>query len=252
MRVPLTWLREYVELPADVSARDLASRLTLAGLEVETVDELGSDLTGPIVFGRVLEIEELSWFKKPIRFCKVDVGQANGTGEPQEIVCGARNFAEGDLVVVSLPGAELPGGFRIGARKTYGRMSAGMICSATELGLWEDHTGIVVLPEGFAEIGADAIATLGLREDVLDIAVTPDRGYALSMRGVARDALDQLVVAEVIGVSQDDEGYVRIDLKLTNDDLAAIAGVSRQFTNGTLQALRKRGLIAARRSPARF
>ncbi|WP_017590434.1 phenylalanine--tRNA ligase subunit beta [Nocardiopsis ganjiahuensis] len=187
MRVPLTWLREYVELPADVSARDLASRLTLAGLEVETVDELGSDLTGPIVFGRVLEIEELTGFKKPIRYCRVDVGQANGSGEPQEIVCGARNFAEGDLVVVSLPGAELPGGFKIGARKTYGKMSAGMICSATELGLWEDHTGIVVLPEGFAETGTDAIAILGLREDVLDIAVTPDRGYALSMRGVARD-----------------------------------------------------------------
>ncbi|GAB3715816.1 phenylalanine--tRNA ligase subunit beta [Nocardiopsis nanhaiensis] len=187
MRVPLTWLREYVDLPADVSARDLASRLTLAGLEVETVDELGSDLTGPVVFGRVLEIEELTGFKKPIRYCKVDVGRANGTGEPQEIVCGARNFSEGDLVIVVLPGAELPGGFRIGARKTYGKMSAGMICSATELGLWEDHSGIVVLPEGFGEVGADAIRALGVREDVLDIAVTPDRGYALSVRGVARD-----------------------------------------------------------------
>ncbi|GHC92107.1 phenylalanine--tRNA ligase beta subunit [Nocardiopsis terrae] len=187
MRVPMTWLREYVELPADVTARELASRLTLAGLEVETVDELGADLTGPVVFGRVLEIEELTGFKKPIRYCRVDVGRANGTGEPQEIVCGARNFAEGDLVIVSLPGAELPGGFRIGARKTYGKTSAGMICSATELGLWEDHTGIVVLPEGFGEVGADAIGALGLREDVLDIAVTPDRGYALSMRGVARD-----------------------------------------------------------------
>ncbi|WP_017573450.1 phenylalanine--tRNA ligase subunit beta [Nocardiopsis halotolerans] len=187
MRVPMTWLREYVDLPADVTARDLAGRLTLAGLEVETVDELGSDITGPIVYGRVLEIEELTGFKKPIRFCKVDVGGANGTGEPQEIVCGARNFSEGDLVVVCLPGAELPGGFRIGARKTYGKMSAGMICSATELGLWEDHTGIVVLPEGFGEVGEDAIGPLGLREDVLDIAVTPDRGYALSLRGVARD-----------------------------------------------------------------
>ncbi|MEE2040425.1 phenylalanine--tRNA ligase subunit beta [Nocardiopsis sp. CT-R113] len=187
MRVPLSWLREYVDLPADVSARDLADRLTLAGLEVETVDELGTDLTGPIVYGRVLEIEELTGFKKPIRHCRVDVGDANGTGEPQEIVCGARNFAEGDLVVVSLPGAELPGGFRIGARKTYGRMSAGMICSASELGLWEDHSGIVVLPEGFGATGEDAIGPLGLREDVLDIAVTPDRGYALSVRGVARD-----------------------------------------------------------------
>ncbi|KOX12046.1 phenylalanine--tRNA ligase subunit beta [Nocardiopsis sp. NRRL B-16309] len=187
MRVPLSWLREYVDLPADVTARDLAAKLTLAGLEVETVDELGTDLTGPLVVGRVLEIEELEGFKKPIRHCKVDVGRANGTGEPQEIVCGARNFSEGDLVVVVLPGGVLPGGFSIGARKTYGRMSAGMICSATELGLWEDHTGIVVLPEGFGAVGDDAIGPLGLREDVLDIAVTPDRGYALSMRGVARD-----------------------------------------------------------------
>lgn len=188
MRVPLTWLREYVDLPAEVTARELADRLTLAGLEVETVDALGADITGPIVYGRVLTIEELTGFKKPIRFCTVDVGRANGTGEPQEIVCGARNFSEGDLVVVCLPGAELPGGFKIGARKTYGRMSAGMICSASELGLWEDHTGIVVLPEGFGEVGEDAIGPLGLREDVLDIAVTPDRGYALSVRGVARDA----------------------------------------------------------------
>ena len=187
MRVPMTWLREYVDLPADVTARDLAGRLTLAGLEVETVDTLGADLQGPLVLGRVLEIEELTGFKKPIRFCRVDVGDANGTGEPQEIVCGARNFSEGDLIVAVLPGAVLPGGFEIGARKTYGRMSAGMICSATELGLWEDHTGIVVLPEGLGEPGQDAIGLLGLREDVLDIAVTPDRGYALSMRGVARD-----------------------------------------------------------------
>jgi phenylalanyl-tRNA synthetase beta chain len=188
MRVPLSWLREYVDLPAGTTARELAGRLTLAGLEVETVDKLGSDITGPIVYGRVLEIEELTGFKKPIRYCRVDVGGANGTGEPQEIVCGARNFSEGDLVVVSLPGAELPGGFRIGARKTYGKMSAGMICSASELGLWEDHSGIVVLPEGFGRVGEDAIGPLGLREDVLDIAVTPDRGYALSLRGVARDA----------------------------------------------------------------
>uniref|UniRef100_UPI0027962710 phenylalanine--tRNA ligase subunit beta n=1 Tax=Nocardiopsis sp. CC223A TaxID=3044051 RepID=UPI0027962710 len=195
MRVPLSWLREYVDLPADVTARDLASRLTLAGLEVETVDALGADLTGPIVYGRVLEIEELTEFKKPIRYCRVDVGSANGTGEPQQIICGARNFSEGDLVVVSLPGAELPGGFRIGARKTYGRMSEGMICSATELGLWEDHSGIVILPEGFGEVGEDAIGPLGLREDVLDIAVTPDRGYALSIRGVARDTASLYGVA---------------------------------------------------------
>ncbi|QUX24539.1 MULTISPECIES: phenylalanine--tRNA ligase subunit beta [Nocardiopsis] len=217
MRVPLSWLREYVDLPADVTARDLASRLTLAGLEVETVDTLGADLTGPVVYGRVLEIEELTGFKKPIRYCRVDVGSANGTGEPQQIICGARNFAEGDLVVVSLPGAELPGGFRIGARKTYGRMSEGMICSATELGLWEDHSGIVVLPEGFGEVGEDAIGPLGLREDVIDIAVTPDRGYALSIRGVARDT------ASLYGVAFHDPADVAVPAPAGEGHPAAIA-----------------------------
>ncbi|MEY9210967.1 phenylalanine--tRNA ligase subunit beta [Thermobifida halotolerans] len=188
MRVPVSWLREYVELPAEATPRALAEKLIGLGLEVETVEEVGADITGPIAVGRVLTIEELTGFKKPIRFCTVDVGDANGTGEPQGIVCGARNFAEGDLVVVSLPGAVLPGGFAISARKTYGRVSAGMICSASELGLWEDHSGIIVLPEGSAEPGADAYDLLGLRDAVLDIAVTPDRGYALSMRGVAREA----------------------------------------------------------------
>ncbi|MDT0328862.1 phenylalanine--tRNA ligase subunit beta [Nocardiopsis lambiniae] len=217
MRVPLSWLREYVDLPADVTARDLASRLTLAGLEVETVETLGSDLTGPIVYGRVLEIEELTDFKKPIRYCRVDVGSANGTGEPQRIICGARNFSTGDLVVVSLPGAELPGGFAIGSRKTYGRMSEGMICSATELGLWEDHTGIVILPEGFGEVGEDAIGPLGLREDVLDIAVTPDRGYALSIRGVARDT------AALYGVSFHDPADVAVSAPAGEGHPAVIA-----------------------------
>ncbi|MDA2808337.1 phenylalanine--tRNA ligase subunit beta [Nocardiopsis suaedae] len=188
MRVPLSWLCDYTGLPEGTTARSLAARLIEAGLEVETVEAVGADITGPLVAGRVLEIEELTGFKKPIRFCRVDVGRANGTGEPQGIVCGARNFAEGDLVVVALPGAELPGGFAIGSRKTYGRMSEGMICSASELDLWEDHAGIIVLEPGTAEPGDDAFGFLPLREDVLDIAVTPDRGYALSVRGVARDA----------------------------------------------------------------
>ncbi|GAA4918548.1 phenylalanine--tRNA ligase subunit beta [Streptomonospora salina] len=188
MRVPVSWLNEFTDLPEGVSGRELAEKLIALGLEVETVDRVGADISGPITVGRVLSVEELTEFKKPIRYCRVDVAAANGSGEPQNIVCGARNFGEGDLVVVALPGAELPGGFAIGARTTYGRVSEGMICSAAELNLWEDHTGIVVLPGGSAEPGDDAYALLGLREDVLDIAVTPDRGYALSVRGVAREA----------------------------------------------------------------
>ncbi|MEU8124072.1 phenylalanine--tRNA ligase subunit beta [Spirillospora sp. NPDC049024] len=187
MRAPLSWLREYVELPAGVTGRALAAELIAAGLEVETVEHAGADITGPLVVGEVLAIEELAGFKKPIRYCQVDVGDANGTGEPQNIVCGATNFAVGDRVVVILPGGVLPGGFEIGARKTYGRMSEGMICSVTELGIGDDHSGILVLPPD-APVGADAIEQLGLRDDVLDIAVTPDRGYALSIRGIAREA----------------------------------------------------------------
>jgi phenylalanyl-tRNA synthetase beta chain len=187
MRVPLSWLREYVDLPAGTTGRDVQAKLISAGLEVETVEQVGAGLQGPLVVGEVLTIEELEGFKKPIRFCTLDVGKANGTGEPQEIVCGARNFAVGDKVVVILPGGVLPGDFRISARKTYGRVSHGMICSARELGMGDDHDGIVVLPPEH-ETGTDAIGLLELVDEVLDIAVTPDRGYCLSLRGVAREA----------------------------------------------------------------
>ncbi|MEU6680456.1 phenylalanine--tRNA ligase subunit beta [Streptomyces sp. NPDC046853] len=187
MRVPLSWLREYVDLPASETGRDVQAKLIEVGLEVETVERTGAGLTGPLVVGKVLTIEELEGFKKPIRFCTVDVGSANGTGEPQEIVCGARNFAVGDKVVVVLPGAVLPGDFKIAARKTYGKTSHGMICSGDELGMGDDGSGgIIVLPPEH-EAGTDAIKLLELVDEVLDIAVTPDRGYALSMRGVARE-----------------------------------------------------------------
>ncbi|MFF4758091.1 phenylalanine--tRNA ligase subunit beta [Streptomyces sp. NPDC001292] len=187
MRIPLSWLREYVDLPATVTGRDVQAKLISAGLEVETVEQLGADLKGPLVVGQVLTIEELEGFKKPIRFCTVDVGQANGTGEPQEIVCGARNFAAGDKVVVVLPGAVLSGGFAISARKTYGKTSHGMICSSDELGIGDDGSqGIIVLPPE-TEVGRDAIELLELVDEVLDIAVTANRGDCLSLRGVARE-----------------------------------------------------------------
>src|SRR5919198_885421 len=191
MRAPLSWLREYVDLPGDVTGRALAQRLIEAGLEVETVDVL--DIEGPLVVGRVLAVEELTEFKKPIRYCQVDVGAAGGTGAPQNVICGAVNFAEGDLVVVVLPGGVLPGAnpgerFEVGARKTYGRISEGMICSERELGMGDDHAGILVLPAGSGAPGDDAIELLALRDEVLDIAITPDRGYTASIRGIAREA----------------------------------------------------------------
>jgi phenylalanyl-tRNA synthetase beta chain len=184
MRVPLSWLRDYVDLPDDARPRQIADKLVAAGLEVETVHELGADVSGPLFVGQVRGIEQfVASNGKTIRFCQVDVGEAATRG----IVCGALNFQTLDKVVVALPGAVLPGGFKIAARQTYGHTSDGMICSARELGLGDDHTGIMVLPPE-AQVGADAGELLGLGEVVLGIAVTPDRGYCLSMRGMAREA----------------------------------------------------------------
>ncbi len=204
MRAPVSWLRDLVAIPIDQSGRDIATRLIAAGLEVETVDSLGDGVDGPLIVGLVREIEELSEFKKPIRFCQVDVGAAHGG--VRGIVCGARNFAVGDLVAVALPGTVLPGGFEIAARTTYGKVSDGMICSERELGLGDDHAGIRVLPAGSAEPGDDAAALLGVGDEVLDIAITPDRGYALSIRGIAREA------ALAYGVPFEDPALVLADL----------------------------------------
>ncbi|MEU4570651.1 phenylalanine--tRNA ligase subunit beta [Micromonospora sp. NPDC023956] len=203
MRVSVSWLREYVDLPADLEPADLERALVDLGIEVESLVDLRATVTGPLVVGEVREIEELTGFKKPIRFCLVDVGQANGTGELQEIVCGARNFAPGDRVVVILPGGVLPGDFVIGARKTYGRNSRGMICSAKELGLGDDHSGIIVLGgENPAKPGDDARPVVGLDDVVVELEITPDRGYQMSVRGIARE------LAHAFGVPFRDPGLV--------------------------------------------
>jgi len=192
--------------PAGLGAEQLAADLVRVGLEEERI--VPPAVTGPLVVGKVLTREAKEQSNgKVINYCRVDVGpehnDAPGTGkEPSElpsrgIVCGAHNFDVGDSVVVCLPGAVLPGDFRIAARKTYGHVSDGMICSARELGIGEDHSGIIVLQQWLAEHGhegeeppapgTDAIGILGLGEEVLEINVTPDRGYCFSMRGVARE-----------------------------------------------------------------
>jgi phenylalanyl-tRNA synthetase beta chain len=189
VKAPVSWIRDYVELPADVSTEQLAARLTALGLKLEAIEKPGEQIRGPLVVGKVLTMEpEPQKNGKTIEWCTVDVGDANGTGEPQGIVCGAHNFAPGDLVVVILPGGVLPGDFEISARKTYGHVSAGMICSSRELGIGEDHEGIIVLPEGAGEPGTDARPVLGLDQEVIEFEINPDRAYALSLRGVAREA----------------------------------------------------------------
>ena len=185
MRIPFSWLREAVRAGApdwDASVEELEDTFIRIGHEVEEIIPIGP-VSGPLTVGRVAEIEELTEFKKPIRACKVDVGES----ELRDIVCGARNFTVGDLVVVALPGTVLPGDFKIATRKTYGRVSDGMICSASEMNLGVEGAGILVLPEGTAEPGAPAADLLGLDDVVFHLAITPDRGYCLSVRGLARE-----------------------------------------------------------------
>ena len=196
MRVPLSWLGEFVSLPDDVTPEQVHADLVRVGFEEESIRRF--DVTGPVVVGEVLsrEPEEHS-NGKTVNWCRVRVapeGQraADGGEDVRGIVCGAHNFEAGDKVVVTLPGAVLPGGFEIAARKTYGHVSDGMIASARELSLGDDHDGIIVLSRlGFDPAtlvpGADAKALLGIDQTAVEINVTPDRGYAFSIRGVARE-----------------------------------------------------------------
>ena len=200
--VPLEWLRQYVQVRPGTDAAALAADLVKVGLEEEQI--VPARVTGPLVVGKVLTQEPKEQSNgKVINYCRVDVGEqyndAPGTGkEPSDlpsrgIICGAHNFKPGDSVVVSLPGAVLPGDFKIAARKTYGHVSDGMICSAAELGFPDDGKhGIIVLDERYPEgevpaPGTDALPLLGLDDEVVEINVTPDRGYCFSMRGVARE-----------------------------------------------------------------
>jgi phenylalanyl-tRNA synthetase beta chain len=195
VRVPIGWLAEHVDVPAGTTVEDLDAAFVRLGLEVEDVHR-PAEVTGPLVVGRVLEIEELTGFKKPIRYCRVDVGETGAGGrDVRGIVCGARNFAVGDAVVVALPGAVLPGGFEIAARTTYDHVSEGMICSVRELGVGEDHAGILVLGDAAPAPGTPAGPLVGLDDVVIELAITPDRGYCLAMRGIAREMGTGLGVA---------------------------------------------------------
>ena len=193
MRIPLSWLGEFVALPANVTPEAVHADLVRVGFEEESVRRF--DVSGPLVVGQVLsrEPEEQS-NGKTINWCQVRVAPegeraADGGEDVRGIVCGAHNFEVGDKVVVTLPGSVLPGGFEIAARKTYGHVSDGMMASARELSLGEDHDGIIVLSRLGLDpaIGELALPLLGMDDTAVEINVTPDRGYAFSVRGVARE-----------------------------------------------------------------
>jgi len=183
MRAPLSWIKEFVDVPASLTADELSKGLVRVGFEVEDVIHQGIDVKGPLVFGEVLSIEEITEFKKPIRYVGVDCGEK----QTRYVICGATNFSVGDMVLVALPGAVLPGDFAIAARETYGKTSNGMICSAKELGLSDDHAGIMVFAKEQVSSKDDVREKLAIDDVIFDIAVNPDRGYALSIRGVARE-----------------------------------------------------------------
>lgn len=193
MRAQLSWLQELVPQLGHMSAFEVADLLTSAGVEVDEILGMGPDDINGITIGEVEQIQQLSEFKKPIRYCQVRVADGEETQAVRGIVCGAENFAVGDKVAVALPGAVLPGNFQISARTTYGHTSDGMICSAHEMGLGDDASGIMILPDD-APVGADGVDYLGLHETVLVTEPTPDRGYQLSMRGLARDLAAKLGV----------------------------------------------------------
>ena len=186
MKVSLNWLKEYVDVPDGLKA--FCDRLDLTGTGVEGVEETGATFKN-IVTAQVLE-KERHPDSDHLWVCKVDVGECNlgedGKPEPLQIVCGAQNFNAGDHIVTAMIGAELPGDFHIKKSKMRGVVSMGMNCSERELGLSNDHEGIMILPED-APVGMPFAEYAGLSDTVLDLEITPNRPDCLSMVGMARE-----------------------------------------------------------------
>ena len=184
MRISYEWLKSMVDVPEDPS--DLVAEFVRTGTEVEAVEKVGADLTN-VVTAQVVS-------KKPhpdsdhMWLCQVSVGDRNvdadGNPIPLQIVCGAQNFEEGDHIVTAMIGAVLPGDFKIKKSKLRGVESCGMNCSARELGLGDDHDGIIILPKD-APVGMDYTDYLGMSDTVIDCEITPNRPDCLSMTGMA-------------------------------------------------------------------
>ncbi len=177
MLIPLNWLREFVD--PGLSAQQIADTLTMGGLEVDGVIERHAGL-GRVVTAKVLSVSPHPNADK-LRLAEVAFGPDKAT-----IVCGAPNLNEGMYCALALPGSELPGGMKVGKAKIRGVESLGMLCSERELGISDDHSGIISLP-GEPKTGKGLLEVLGLETEVLEIAITPNRGDALSVLGVARD-----------------------------------------------------------------
>ena len=188
MKISVRWLRELC--PVTLSDDEIARKLTFAGLEIEGRE---SRAIGPgVVAARIVKTEPIAG-SDHLSVCQVD----DGAGTHQ-VVCGAQNFKAGDLVPMARVGAKLPNGLEIRRAKLRGVESAGMLCSQRELGLSEDHSGLMILPRE-ARIGAPLDELLGLPDTVFEVNVTPNRPDALSHLGIARE------LSALTGVAIDDE-----------------------------------------------
>jgi phenylalanyl-tRNA synthetase beta chain len=177
MRAPLSWIREFT--PVSAVPADIADALNQLGLEVEAIDEPGRDISGVIV-ARILDVVPHPDADR-IRLADIDFGDGQ-----LRVVCGAPNIEAGMVVPFAQVGAVLPGDFKIERRKIRGVVSEGMLCSARELGLGDDHDGIIPLPSD-APLGADVREVLGLDDVVFELAITPDRPDAMGITGIARE-----------------------------------------------------------------
>ncbi len=179
MRVPVSWLHEYVR--PDLPIRDLASRLAMTGTEVDRIHHHGVDAVEQFVVGKVLGAEQHPDADR-LKVCTVEVGEA----EPSQIVCGAPNVAAGQTVAVAKPGSVMPDGIKLKAAKLRGVVSAGMICAEDELGLGAEQAGIMVLEPALAA-GTPLREVLPISDDVLELEITPNRPDCLGLYGVARE-----------------------------------------------------------------
>ncbi|MDR3228234.1 MAG: phenylalanine--tRNA ligase subunit beta [Puniceicoccales bacterium] len=181
MKVSLQWLNRYVDL-SDHTATEIADALPMLGLEVEGTAEAGLPPLPNVVVGEILSFTQHPNADK-LSVCQVNTGDA----APRQIVCGAKNFKAGDRVPVALPGAALPGGFEIKVSKLRDVDSHGMMCSARELGLGDDHGGLLILTDRNLPVGTPINDHFPKPDTVFEISVTANRGDALSHIGVARD-----------------------------------------------------------------
>jgi phenylalanyl-tRNA synthetase beta chain len=250
MRAPLSWLREYVTV--DATADEIAHRLAISALEVERVIEVGVPDTdgnlGRFLVGRVLEVGPHPNADR-LRLCQVDVGE----GDARQIVCGAWNFEAGATVAVALPGAFLPIFDQpLDDRELRGTASRGMILAEDEIGLGEDHAGIMVLPDG-PEPGTPLLDVLPIRDQVLDVVPTVNRVDLLSMVGLARE-IAALLDGDLHPPAPEDPAVVGEEpVDVTIDDFGAcpryIGRVFRDVAIGpSPQWLRSRLFLAETRS----